>query len=352
MEQIINIINPVKDYIVNNLNNIVLAIVIIIAFKTLSSIFAYIILKIFNIKNKKEEIKQNSFYKPLKLFFLLLGIYIAIDILGIPNDIMQNINKAFKIIIILLVSKGLANLVSKESKTFKIMKDKLKIIPNEKATVFICRGLKVLIYILSGYMIITELGYNLNGLATGLGIGTAIIALAVQDVVKNLLGGATILMDGIFVVGDYIESEGHVGTVEDITFRSTRIRTLDQTQVTIPNGELMNSYIINWSRMEKRRIEINLMLDFSTPYEDLKRAKSHIKMVLKQYPHVFDDSVNINYTEINEEGIKLYIYLYTDIVKLHEYYKIKGDINETIMQILEEEKVSLELRDHVKLIKE
>ena len=86
------------------------------------------------------------------------------------------------------------------------------------------RGIKFLIYAIAVFIIIFEMGYDLSGLITGLGIGSVVLTLAAQDMIKSLLGGFFIFTDKPFKVGDFIKFSTYEGTVEDITFRSTKIR--------------------------------------------------------------------------------------------------------------------------------
>lgn len=344
MEEIINILT-------NNLENIGRAIIVAGIFIILSPQFTYLILKIFNFKKNRKEIKKISFYKPVKLFFIVLGIYAGIMMLYLPSEYTEVVTKVFKIIIILLVANGFSNMASPESKTFMLIQKKLDLSKSQNVTRIICRVLKILIYIITGYIIITELGYDLGGLAAGLGIGTAIIALAVQDVAKNLLGGLTILTDKIFVVGDYIKVGEVKGTVENITFRSTRLKTDNGTDLTIPNGVLANQNIENFSRMKKRRIEIDLSFDYSISYETLSKVKYKIQLFLKEYPHVLENSININLSNLEADGMNLNIYFYTDYVSYADNLKFKGEINEVILSIIEKENIYLGFINYLKINK-
>lgn len=341
MNQINNIIGNILAYFEIYWINILIALLIVAISIFIAPILTYGILKIFNLKKKKSEIKKISFYKPLKIFIVALGIYGAILSLELSVENMVIVNKIFKIVTILLVTKGFANMANPDSATFQLLQSKIDIISNKKATGVICRAIRVLIYIIAGFIIITELGYNLNGLAAGLGIGTAILALAVQDVAKNLLGGFTIITDKILIVGDFIECGGYKGNVEDITFRSTRIRTLEGTQVTIPNGTLANSYIVNYGRMSKRRVEVNLHIDWSTNYETLEELKERLFLVLNSHAHVIKDSINIMFNEIGDDSLNLYIYLYIDEVKYDKYMAVKGQLNEEIIKLLQKENIEL-----------
>ena len=349
MEQIIQI----KDIIIEFFNQygiiILTALSIAIGAIVLSPMLAYIVLKMFNLKSNKKEIRKISFYKPMKIFFIILGIYIAIAILNLPQEVNQTATKIFKILVIILIANGFSNMANFDSRTFRLIQSKIPMEKRGKGLEFICKIIKTLIYIVAGFIIITELGYDLNGLVTSLGIGSVVIALAAQDIAKNLIGGFTILADRPFSVGDFIETSGYSGTVENITFRSTRIITFDNTEVTIPNGVLANAAIVNWSKMEKRRVKINISIDFDTTTEMLKRIEKRISIVLDGYPHVIKDSVNINYSEIEKQGINMYVYLFIDIVDYAGYLKVKSEINKTILEIIEKEKIKVEPAQRIKI---
>ena len=112
---------------------------------------------------------------------------------------------------------------------------------DDATTKFMVRGIKFLIYAIAVFIIIFEMGYDLSGLITGLGIGSVVLTLAAQDMIKSLLGGFFIFTDKPFKVGDFIKFSTYEGTVEDITFRSTKIRTLSNSVVQVPNS-LISSY--------------------------------------------------------------------------------------------------------------
>ena len=96
------------------------------------------------------------------------------------------------------------------------------------------------IYVVAIFIIIANLGIDISGLIAGLGLGGVIITLAAQDTAKNLIGGVVIFLDKPFVVGDWIQMDTFEGTVEDITFRSTRVRTFENSVVNIPNSVIAN----------------------------------------------------------------------------------------------------------------
>ncbi len=171
--------------------------------------------------------------------------------------------------------------------------------------------------------------------------GGVIVALAAQDIAKNLFGGVAIITDKPFIVGDYIETDKYQGTVEDITFRSTRIRTNENTLVTIPNSTLSNASIINWSKLEKRRFDVSLNLPLEISSEKIESIISKLELVLSSNEDVVKDSVRINLNKIDTDGINIWIYLYTTNTVYDDYFKFKQKINDCVLKVLEAENIKL-----------
>lgn len=267
MEIINNIIKFFTNLNINNLIDILIGLTIIIFFIIISSPLTYIIIRIFNIKQKKTKIKSNGFFKPLRLFFILLGFYLAFVFFNLPKDVFEIITKIFRICTILLITKGFANLFDNDSNTFAKIREKLHFHGNDTTISFMSRIIKTLIYIVAGFILISEFGYDLSGLATGLGISSVVIALAAQDIAKSILSGFSILSDKPFEIGDTIEINGLIGTVEDITFRTTRIRNVDNQIIVLPNSNLVSANIINYTMIKKRRYSLTLILNLDTPLD-------------------------------------------------------------------------------------
>jgi hypothetical protein len=302
--------------------------------------------RIFKPKTKnKKEIRKNAFYAPLKVFYVVLGIYLALLFIRKPLNtgvwINSKIDELFKIAIIILSANGIANSLTTNSSLVNRLKDKMNPEVEDSMLRFILKAIRVIIYIIAGFIIITDLGVNLNGLVAGLGLGSVVITLAAQDTAKNLFGGLVIFLDKPFVVGDWIEVEKYEGTVEDITFRSTRVRTFENSVVNIPNSVIASDSIINWSRMEKRRNKVNLCLELDTPIEKVQIVQKRIKEMLIQHDDVIDDSVMVRFDNITDNGINILVCSYTNSVSYASFLEEKEKINFKIMQILREENVEL-----------
>lgn len=342
METIQGIINWIQSIQINQIIEVLIAIFIFLAFKILSTKLSYITIKMIKPKIKNKEIKNNSFYKPLKSFYIILGLYLSI--LFINSKIGFGIiwaTKIFKIAIIVLAAKGIADSLTINSTLVTKIKEKLNSQTEDTMFKFILKAIKVLVYIIAGFLISLELGYNLNGLVAGLGIGSVVLTLAAQDTAKNLFGGAVIFLDKPFNVGDWIQVDKYEGIVEDMTFRSTRIRIFENSIVNIPNAVISNESIINWSRMEKRRNKVNLCLELDTPIEKIITVQNRIKEILKQHDDVIDDTIIVRFDSITDNGINLLVSSYTNSIDYASFLEEKEKINFKIMQILKEENVEL-----------
>lgn len=326
--------------------DVLIAVGIILFFRIFSSAISYIIIRMFKIKEKKaKNIKENAFYMPLKVFFIILGFYVAVVFLKVPlnltNEVMEITYKAFIIVSTIAFARGLAKSFMPKSCLYKKLKEKVNQNVEDSMFDFALKILRVIIYIIAGFIIITALGVNLNGLVAGFGIGGVILTLAAQDTAKNLFAGLVVFLDKPFVVGDWIQLESIEGTVEDITFRSTRVRTFENSLVNIPNSIISNVSITNWSKMEKRRYRTNLCIELNTPLEKLEKFKKRIEDMLQARDAICDDSIVVKFDKIIDNGLNVLICSYTNSIDYTSYIAEREDINYKIMKILQEENIGL-----------
>lgn len=343
MEQLVDFWNRLTSI---EIVDIIIAIGIIVFFRIFSATFSYMIIRIFKIKSKKaKEIKESAFFKPLKVFFIILGIYLAIVFLKAPlkiNDqVMDIVTKTFKIISVIEFAVGLANSFTAKTILGKKLRKSLSQKMDDTVFEFVLKITRVFIYVIAIFLVLAILEINLTGLIAGLGLGGVIITLAAQDTAKNLFGGLVIFIDKPFVVGDWIEMDKYEGTIEDITFRTTRIRTFENALVNIPNAIIADASVTNWSKMEKRRYKTNLCVELDTPLEKLELLKTRIEKMLQERESVFDDSIIVRFDQITDNGINILIYTYTNSVDYASYLKEVEDINMKIMKILNEEHIEL-----------
>ena len=330
-----------KNLSLENIIDLGIGLAIIVLFKIFSSFFAYIIIKMFRFKKDKKKVKENVFYKPLKIFFALLGVYLGAIVLKLPENVLNIATKIFKICIILLVANGFSNLFNSTSETFGKIREKLHMDGTDTTINFFSKIIKALIYIVATFIVISELGYDLSGLVAGLGIGSVVIALAAQDVAKSFLAGLSIISDRPFDIGDYIEVGTYSGTVEDITFRTTRIRDVNNQIVVLPNSFLITTSIINGTKREKRRYNILLTLELNTPLDKVSSLTENIKTVLYANENILKENIRVFFDTISADGIDISVSFYTDIIDYESFLKFKEEMNFTLLDMINKSGIEL-----------
>lgn len=336
------IINFFKNLTIDDMINFLIAILIVLLFQLLSTVFTKIILKIFHIKKKKnKKITDLTIFQPVNSFFKLLGVYLAILFLKVPENILALTNLLFHICVIFIVAQTLSSLLNDNSSFMKTIQNKFKV-GKEKATIsIITKTGKILIWAIAVILILYKLGYNINGLLASFGLIGVIITFAAQDTAKNLFGGFVMLIDKPFVVGDWIELGAIEGIVEDLSLRSTRIRTFDDSLITIPNSTVSNESIINWSQMKKRKITFDLVIELSNSLTQLNHAIDQLYLTLQQNKNVLQDNIQVHFEKITNDGYSIRISYFIQNTTFVDYLNIRQNVNFNLIQTLEKEKISL-----------
>lgn len=282
-----------------------------------------------------------AFERPIRWAFLIVGIYIAVGYfpyLDQSNEVFLHIIRSFAII---LIAWGFYNLSSSSSLLFSKLNDKLNIEIDEILIPFLSKAIRFVIIAIAASVIAQEFNYDVNGFVAGLGLGGLAFALAAKDALGNLFGGIVIITEKPFGIGDWILTPSVEGTVEDITFRSTRVRTFAQAIVTVPNATLANEPITNWSQMGKRQITFNLGITYDTPKEKLEKVVHQIRELLHGHGDIHPETIFVTFNSYNNSSLDIFLYFFTKTTNWGEFLAVKEKINFSIMEILEKEGVSV-----------
>jgi MscS family membrane protein len=198
------------------------------------------------------------------------------------------------------------------------------------------RILKVVVVLLAGLAVLGALGVNLTTALAGLGIGGLAIGFGAQKTIENLFGGISLLGDEVIRVGDACNFNGRVGTVEDISLRSTRIRTVERTQLSIPNGTLATMNIENYSRRDKFLFNPNLGLRPQTTPDQLRYVLTEARRLLYQHPKVESASARIRLATLEQGWPSLQVFSYLVTRDDAEFAAIREDILLRLMNIVED----------------
>ena len=283
-------------YLKFSIGEIAVVILIIMVLRLLNlkiiSLIATLISRFF-VKSKdddSEAIRQYlrmSIDTPLKYSLYLLGIQISVYILISDPELIAKIMPWIYTTYMALLTWGLYAILNNSINIYA--HTLLEKYPNvrKEMIVFILRIIKIILILLVILFLFTQLGIDIKAIAASLGVGGIAIALASKDTLANFFSSLNIMTDNSFSQGDWIRTSSVEGTVVDIRMRTTRIRTFDNAMITVPNTQLANTPIINWSKRKiGRRIKMNLGITYQSKMQDIIQLKDDIFQMLDNHPSI------------------------------------------------------------------
>ncbi|MBU3179403.1 mechanosensitive ion channel family protein [Clostridium estertheticum] len=319
------------------------AIGVFVLFLLLKKIFAKyvfkIILKLVNKTKFNADTKiAAAFERPLINFFEVLGLYFAFKILTHAFFIkIVDIDNVFSSAIVILISWGLYNLTGESSLLFERMHKAYDVKVDKILFPFISKTLRLILIALAITIIAEKWGYNLQGFIAGLGLGGLAFALAAKDAAANIIAGMSIILDKPFTIGDWVKSDVLEGSIENISFRTTKIRTIDEALIIVPNSKLTNEAVINFSRRGKRRVSFSLELNYITSRQKLETCVSRVRSMLENHPQVNKEGILVRFDKLSAASLDILICYFADTPDFDECFRVKEDINFEIADILKQE---------------
>jgi len=175
------------------------------------------------------------------------------------------------------------------------------------------KSLKVFILILGTVFILQNLDFNVTGLLAGLSIGGLALALAAQDTVKNFIGSFMIFLDKPFQIGDWVSGPGFDGTVEEVGFRATRLRTFRNSVQYIPNGKLADMITDNNGKREYRRFNTKISITYDTPPDKINLFTQGLRQMVIDDPEVYDENFHIYLNSMGDSALEILFYIFFDV---------------------------------------
>ncbi len=201
---------------------------------------------------------------------------------------------------------------------------------------FFRRATKFVIAAIAGIAVFDTIGFDVTAGLAALGIGGLAIALGAQKTVENLVGSLTLIADQPVRVGDFCRIGDTRGTIEDIGMRSTRIRTLDRTVVTVPNGELSSLQIENYSKRDRFWFHPVLGLRYETTPDQIRYLLVELRSLLYAHQRVDPDPARVRFLGMGESCLSLEIFAYVQAANYGEFLEVQEDLTLRIMDIVAE----------------
>jgi MscS family membrane protein len=195
---------------------------------------------------------------------------------------------------------------------------------------------KVVILVLAVVLALDNLGFQVTALVAGLGIGGVAVALAAQKSLENLFGGVTLYADQPLRIGDFCRFGDRLGIVEDIGLRSTRVRTLERTQVTIPNADFANFELENYTRRDKFWFHPVIGVTYATTPAQIRSILSAVRRMLREHPDVEPESARIRFIGFGASALELEVFAYVKARDYNAYLEIAEGLNLRILELVGE----------------
>jgi len=337
---------------------ILLVIVIIILMQKITNFIVKRILIHYKLKEDDiEYINSNITYIFNIITSLIIINLIVVIVLGIDNKSIS-ISKIFAILYVILIAvllyritNTIAYLKMERMKKSEALKDEVV-----NLSIKVINGFIILLAII---VILKLIGVDLTAVLSGLGIAGAAVAFAAKDSIANVFGSVAILAGDVFEQGDWIETSSVSGTVVEIGLRATTIRTFDNALISVPNFELSNNGVKNWSRRSiGRRIKMNIGITYESDFNDIKKAIEEIREMLKNHSGIANEHTSyLNSTrqaklvsiedlkgikrttlvymdEFSDSSINILVYCFSRTVDWAEWLEIKEDVMFKIAEIL------------------
>jgi MscS family membrane protein len=219
------------------------------------------------------------------------------------------------------------------------VKQRLKEEGNLGAVAVIPLGVKTVkaaLVLVAVIAMLQHLGFNVTGVIAGLGVGGIALALAAQKSIENLFGGVTLIADQPVRVGDFCRFGDKLGTVEDVGLRSTRVRTLDRTVLTIPNGDFSQTQIENFGKRDRIRLYCMIGLRYETTPDQLRHVITELRRLLVAHPSVTPEPARVRFVGFGAYSLDLEVFGYVATSDWSEFLAVREDIYLRMMDIVAE----------------
>lgn len=324
-----------------NVGQIIIALCIFFGFLVIRGIFSkYVLYRLHKWAAKSDTNADDkvidALIPPIKFIPIIMGFFFA----GKYLDMNEDIEIIFNNFIRSLIAFDIFWAIHRAIEPVSYMFNRLEKILSKAMVSWIFKFVRFLIIFIGGAVILEMWGIQVGPLLAGLGLFGAAVALGAQDLFKNLIGGLTIIAEKRFHPGEWILVEGVVeGTVEEIGFRSTKVRRFDSSPMFVPNSQLSDASMTNFSRMTNRRINWMVGVTYDTTTEQLKDIRDNILDYIKnnddfdKAPHLH---LFVRIDSFNASSIDILIYCFTKTKIWGEYLDVKEKLALEIKRIVEE----------------
>ena len=314
--------------------------------KYLSKLMSNLLYKL--VRKYSEGVENDKFYEllhaPLSLFIYLILLYTATSHIEYPEEwglspvdefgLKMVIHRLYLTFLAASITWAISKIVDFIGIVLLKKAEKTESKQDDQIIPFAVEFIKIIIYVIAIFSILGSVfNVNIASLIAGLGIGGLALALAAKESLENLLGSFTIFFDKPFVVGDMVKVGNITGTVEKVGFRSTRLRTLEKSFLTVPNKKMIDAELDNLTLRTFRRELFTIGVLYGTKAEQIKAIVEDIQKLIDEHPHTNQDG-KVRFSSFGSSSLDIMVLYFVDTMDYGVFLDVKQEINYKIMEIV------------------
>ncbi|UII32596.1 mechanosensitive ion channel family protein [Fulvivirga ulvae] len=273
--------------------------------------------------------------KPISFLVIFPFLIVLVPVLQLPITMSEYVILTLRAVWPIFAIVFFYRLVDIISIYLSKLADKTESTLDDQLVPLLRKVLKTFVVVVGGLFILDNLEFDITGLIAGLSIGGLAFALAAQDTIKNFFGSLMIFVDRPFQVGDWITSGDVDGSVEEVGFRSTRIRTFRNSLMYIPNGVITNQMIDNHGLRVYRRFMTTIALTYDTPPDLIEVFVEGLKEIVKNHPNTRKDYYEIHFNDMGDSSLNILFYIFFQVPSWTEELRSRHEVLLDIIRLAE-----------------
>ena len=287
---------------------------------------------------KREFAEQyiNPVAKPISLLLVAYVLTVLVPVLQLDIVFSHYLIILLKASVPLFITIVMYKLVDVLAVYMAKLADKTDTTLDDQLVPLLRKTMKVFVLLIGTLFVLQNFNFDVTALLAGLSIGGLAFALAAQDMLKNLFGSIMIFIDRPFQIGDWIVGKDIDGDVEEVGFRSTRIRTFHNSVVSVPNGLIADMTIDNMGLRTYRRYKTLLAITYDTPPAVIEAFVSGLKKIVNTHPSTRKDYYNIYLNTFGSSSLDVLFYIFFDVKTWPEELQARHDVNLSIIKLADQ----------------
>lgn len=273
--------------------------------------------------------------KPFSMLVLFLFLMFFVPILQLPATPAQYIIKGLRAAWPIFATAIFYRLVDILGIYLQNVALKTTSTLDDQLVPLVRKSLKAFVIVVGGLFILQNLDFDVTALIAGLSIGGLAFALAAQDTIKNFFGSLMIFIDKPFQIGDWVTSGEIDGTVEEVGFRSTRIRTFRNSVTYVPNGKLADLVIDNHGLRQYRRFYTHIAIPYRTPPDLVELIVDGLRKIVENHPHTRKDYFHVYVNDMAAYSVNIMFYIFFAVPTWGEELKCRHEIILEVIRLAE-----------------